>query len=251
MAADFEAAFESIAWSYLRMVVEEINFGPRMIQMINHLYFNTSNYSRIMLNGYLGKQIHLHRGIRQGDPASGYLFNLAVSVLTEQVRASKRLTGIKVAPNSEVRISQYADDTILFLDGTERSIAGAVDELNLFSHQSGLKINIEKTSCLAIGSSAKNRSSEEHAVHFVKELTILGIKIDNDITNVADRNIQLKIPSIKKDLQQWHRRNLSPIGRICIIKTLLVSKIVHLFIALPNPSAQRIKELEKMLFNFV
>ena len=48
--------------------------------------------------------------------------------------------------------SQYADDTILFLDGSERSLNGVTEELNEFSEQSGLKLNWEKTSCLPLGS---------------------------------------------------------------------------------------------------
>ena len=37
-------------------LIEELNFGPKMIQMINHLYLNDTNFSRILLNGYLGKK---------------------------------------------------------------------------------------------------------------------------------------------------------------------------------------------------
>ena len=97
-----------------------------------------------MLNGFLGKKIHLLRGIRQGDPASGYLFNLAVSLLTEQINASNNLTGIQIDDSHEIRISQYADDTILFLDGSTKSIAGSMQELNEFGCRSGLNINFEK-----------------------------------------------------------------------------------------------------------
>ena len=85
LAADFEATFESIASNYLKSVIREFNFGPNLAHMMNHLYFNEQNCSRILLNGHLGKQINMQRGIRQGDPASGYLFNLAVSLLTEQI----------------------------------------------------------------------------------------------------------------------------------------------------------------------
>lgn len=250
MAADFEAAFESVAWSYLSLVISEMNFGPKIKQIINHLYFNTNNYSRIMLNGYLGKKINLYRGVRQGDPASGYLFNLAVSLLTEQIKKSSILNGIQVSPSSEIRISQYADDTIIFLDGSERSVSGAIMELKKFSRQSGLKINLEKTFCMPIGTSSVVQQMQ-HEVNFVEELTVLGIKINKNIVNIADYNLELKIPSVKKELEQWQRRNLSPIGKICIIKALLLSKLVHLFISLPNPSSQCIKNLERMLFNFV
>lgn len=251
VAADFEAAFESIAWDYLRLVINELNFGPNIKQMINHLYLNTENNSRILINGHLGEKINLQRGIRQGDPASGYLFNLAVSILTEQIIKSTRLTGIKITRDHEIRISQYADDTIIFLDGSERSITGSIEELTIFGQQSGLKVNVEKTSCMAIGTLTEDQVNLDHNINFVNELTILGIKIDRDIKNVADRNIELKIPAIKNELEQWNRRCLTPIGRISIVKALLLSKLVHLFIALPTPSTRCTKDIERLLFRFV
>ena len=164
MAADFEAAFESVAWSHLRLLFNEMNFGPKIKQILNHLYLNNKNCSRILLNGYLGKQISLHRGVRHGDPASGYLFNLAVSLLSEQIEKSTILQGIAVAPNREVRISQYADDTIFFLDGSEASISGAVTELARFSKQSGLKINLEKTTCIRIGATSEDQQRENQSI---------------------------------------------------------------------------------------
>ena len=251
LAADFEAAFESVAWNYLRLVIDELNFGPNIKQMINHLYLNNKNQSRILINGHLGERIYLQRGIRQGDPGSGYLFNLAVSILSEQINKSTKFTGIQIDRNNEVKISQYADDTILFLDGTERSITGAIEELNKFGLQSGLKINREKTCCMTIGTLRDEQVNTELNMNFVKKLKILGIIVDRDMTNVTDDNIQLKMPAIKNELAQWKRRSLTPIGKICIVKSLLLSKLIHLFTSLPNPSARCIKELESLLFSFV
>ena len=115
MSADFEAAFDSLSWCFVSKVLEKYNFGPQLRKLIDMLYLNSDNFSRIMLNGYLGDKIHVNCGIRQGDPASGYLFNLAVNTLAQQIKRSKLLTGIRLSPNNEVRISQYADDTVLFL----------------------------------------------------------------------------------------------------------------------------------------
>ena len=252
LAADFEAAFESVDWNYIKLVFREMNFGPNIQFMIEYLYFNIENYSRILLNGHLGTTIQLQRGIRQGDPASGYLFNLAVSILTEQIYASNKLTGIKIHHDREIRISQYADDTILFLDGTEGSIVGAMEELSKFSSRSGLNINVEKTSCMAIGTLKESEIiSASYNVNIVRELTVLGLRIKLDAENVADENLQLKMPEIKKEIEQWKRRCLTPIGKIAIIKALLLSKLTHLFIALPNPSARCTKELDRLLFGFI
>ena len=151
MAADFEAAFETVSWPYVRAVLEEMNFGEKFIDLINMMYLNQHNFSRILLNGFLGEKIYMQRGIRQGDPVSGYLFNIAVEILAKQMNESSKLTGINISANTEIRISQYADDTILFLDGSERSLNGVIEELTAFSKQSGLNLNWEKTVCLPLG----------------------------------------------------------------------------------------------------
>ena len=104
---------------------------------------------------------------------------------------------------------------------------------------------------MAIGTLTEDQVNTSCNINFAEKLTILGIQIDRDLTNITENNIQLKMPTIKNELAQWNRRCLTPIGRICIVKALLLSKLVHLFIALPNPSTKCTKELERLLFRFV
>ena len=91
LVADFEAAFETVSWQYMRAVLKEMNFGNNFLKMINIMYLNIQNFSRILLNGFLGEKINIHRGIRQGDPVSGFLFNISVEVLAKQIIHSKKL----------------------------------------------------------------------------------------------------------------------------------------------------------------
>lgn len=74
-----------------------------------------------MLNGKLGEKIQLYRGVRQGDPASGFIFNVAMDVLARLVLRSSNIRGVQISPGVEPRISQYADDATLFIDGTASS----------------------------------------------------------------------------------------------------------------------------------
>ena len=69
--------------------------------------------------------------------------------------------------------------------------------------------------------------------------------------NIDNINYKDKIANLKKETVSWSKRNLTPIGKITVIKTLLLSKITHLFISLPNPNKELMDELEKTLFRFI
>jgi hypothetical protein len=43
----------------------------------------------------------------------------------------------------------------------------------------------------------------------------------------------------------------STAGRITVIKTLILPKITYLLISLPNPPSDKIKEIEKMFYNYI
>ena len=254
MAADFEAAFETVSWPFVREVLKELNFGNNFIELLNVMYFSKQNFSRILMNGFLGEKIYMNRGIRQGDPVSGHLFNIAVLILEKQITNSNKLTGIKLGENTEVRISQYADDTILFLDSSERSLIGATEELSEFSVLSGLRLNWEKTCCLALGSRIPQQLTNNvlvNRLNWVNEIKILGIYFKSNVTNITDSNLERKLVQLENEIVQWKRRHITPLGKITVIKSLLLSKLVHIFMALPNPSQLYIKKIEQLLYGFI
>ena len=85
MSVDFEAAFDSVSWEFLCEALKQYNFGPKFLSLIKTMYLNSNNFARIDMNGFLGEKVFLKCGVRQGDPISGYLFNLAVNFLTNQI----------------------------------------------------------------------------------------------------------------------------------------------------------------------
>ena len=163
LAADFEAAFESVSWSFLDKILKSYNFGLQFKNMIRLLYLNSENFSRIILDGFLGDKIHMQRGIRQGDPISGYLFNLVVEPLANQLVQSSQIRGIEGADKKEIRVSQYADDLIVFLKDSKH-IDGAIAEIQTFSTMSGLKLNLNKTKCLKIGKNENQMHANRHGI---------------------------------------------------------------------------------------
>ena len=76
---------------------------------------------------------------------------LCAEILGILVRNSKEIKGITI-DDTEFVLSQYADDTSLILDGSPESLDASLLGLQLYAEISGLKINIEKTSVIWIGS---------------------------------------------------------------------------------------------------
>ena len=173
---------------------------------------------------------------------------------SKQIVQSNKLAGIRLNTDVEARISQYVDDTILFLDGSERSLIGVVEELSTFSAQSGLKLNWEKTSCSSLGSLYPPTCAENYLVNkiqWVEEIKILGLYFKRSLHNITENNLQRKIRNLECEIAQWNRRYITPLGKITVIKSLLLSTLVHLFITLPNPSQTYIKKIENMLYTFL
>ena len=49
----------------------------------------------------------------------------------------------------------------------------------------------------------------------------------------------------------WKHRYLTPIGKICVIKTLALSKLNHILLSVPAPGKHLLKELEILFYKFI
>ena len=103
------------------------------------------------MDAWASNFFELSRVVRQACPLSSYLFILSVEILAEAIRNEKEVKGIKIQ-NTEVKVSQYADDTTLILDGTEESVRASLLLIEGFGNVSGLRLSEEKTEALWIGS---------------------------------------------------------------------------------------------------
>ena len=79
---------------------------------------------------------------------------------------------------------------------------------------------------------------------------LLGIKFSVNLEEIEDLNYLPKLLEIRKIINQWKLRKLTPIGRITVIKTLIIPKLNHLILTLPNPSNDFLKIFEMKYINF-
>ena len=144
---DQEKAFDRVEWSWMFDVLRKFNFGERFITWIETMY--KCSKSAIMTNGHLSKYFHISRGIRQGDAMSALLFIIQSEPLAETIRSSPDIKGIAISDEKEVRISQYVDDTNVFLSH-HRYITPCLNIIKEFESVSGSKLNESKTKGLTL-----------------------------------------------------------------------------------------------------
>ena len=112
VAIDFEKAFDSLNFSFLKRVLHALNFGPSFIQWVRVLYNKVS--SCVMNNGFTSGPFSLSRGVRQGDPLSPYLFMLALEILAIKIRNDNNIQGIRIW-NKSGKLTLFADDMTCFI----------------------------------------------------------------------------------------------------------------------------------------
>ena len=251
MLIDFEKAFDSVSWKFLNNVLKFFNFGPNIQSWIKLL--NTDISASVQQSGHLSDFFNIERGCRQGDPISPYLFILCGQILYLMIECNVHIKGITIGQH-DFKLTQFADDTSIFLDGSQEALQAALNILEVFGNYSGLRMNRDKTRVVWIG---KRRHSKDKLITRPMlqwgdtQFDLLGLRFTVDLNNMIDINYDKYITQSKDIINHWNKRYLTPLGKITVIKTFIISKFIHVASIIPSPKKEKLKDLERMILNFL
>ena len=122
------------------------------------------------------------------------------------------------------------NDTPSFLQN-EKSATKVLNNLNIMSQYSGLKIN--KSKCEVAGIAGVKGVKEalfgvECINLLINAIKVLAIYFSYNKNLENEKNLLDHITKLQKVINMWKMRNLSLLGKITIFKMLALSKIVHL-----------------------
>ena len=262
VALDQEKAYDKIRHDYLWKTLERFHVPLTFINTVKELYTNA--HTRVAINGMLSTPYKVTRGVRQGDPLSCALFDLAIEPLACKLREDQTLEGINIPGiENKIIVSMFADDTNIFLGKNDR-MDHVQNILNEWCQTSGAKFNIDKMEIIPIGSEA-----HRHRIITTRKInqndhTPLNdhIKIARDGDAVRSlgawigNNTNLKAPwepildNIDKLLKFWGKSNPTLTGRKLIIQAVIGGRTQFLTKAQGMPTEVE-KALNKMAKDFI
>ena len=167
---DISKAFDSVQWSFLINTLQALGFPGKFIHWIT-LCISTASFS-VQINGELAGYFQSTRGLRQGCSLSPYLFVISMNVLSKMIDEAARRKKIGYHPsckNLDLTHLCFADDLMVFSDGTKRSVEGILEVFEKFDKMTGLKISLEKSTLFMAGISSQKQEEILHLSHLERD----------------------------------------------------------------------------------
>lgn len=141
---DFEKAYDSISWDFLRQVLLAKGFEAAYVHRVMQLV--SGGQTAVSVNGKTSNYFANSRGLRQGDPASPLLFNFmadALSCILDRAASAGHISPVvsHLLPQGITHLP-YADDTIIMVELEDSCLAHLKFILLCFEAFSGLKIDL-------------------------------------------------------------------------------------------------------------
>ncbi|KAG1314597.1 hypothetical protein G6F64_001345 [Rhizopus arrhizus] len=263
---DQEKAYDRVHPDYLRKVMLKFGFPASFVSTICHLFFETQIH--INLNGFITSPFTQERGLRQGDPLSPVLFNIAFDPFLRSIENDSILqgfqfhpatnsSGLHLDPPPPVKVLAYADDVAVFLRNQDD-----FDRLcvlyDTYAQASNANLNLNKTEAFSLSGNphpqwqiflSSQGISTWHDYNSPAALRYLGFAIYSSITqrNGFINDLLLKI---NHACALQSQRQLSFRGRVTVMNTLIYSKLWYVLRLLSVPRST-LKKFASIGYQFV
>ncbi|XP_012857145.1 PREDICTED: uncharacterized protein LOC105976424 [Erythranthe guttata] len=209
---DMSKAYDRLEWRFLLKALHPLGFSHPVCDLLYRSFSNI--WYSILITGESYGHFKSSRGVRQGDPLSPLLFIIAQEILTLNIKRledQERSKKYKVRRGS-LHISHlfYADDMLLFTNGSKKSVTRLRHMLKKYEDSSGQLINLDKS---GFYTSKRIRHTK---IHLLKEWT-----------GCIHNSLSLKYLGVQHRLARWQSKLLSFGGRMTLVRSVLFSLPTH------------------------
>ncbi|GJU23302.1 RNA-directed DNA polymerase, eukaryota, reverse transcriptase zinc-binding domain protein [Tanacetum coccineum] len=250
---DFEKAFDSVRWDYLDDILRRFGCGEKWCSWIQSCL--RSSRGSVIVNGSPTEEFQFHKGLKQGDPLSPFLFILVMETLHisfQRIVDAGMFKGIMLSPSLQLSHLFYADDVIFMGQWNESNLDTIVQVLECFHRASGLRLNMSKSKLMGIYVDADKVAQAARKIGCVTlktPFTYLGSKVGGHMSRIQSWNETIE--AMASRLSKWKMKTLSIGGRLTLLKSVLGSMpIYHMSIfKVPMKILQRMESIRSHFFN--
>lgn len=246
VSLDQEKAFDRVEHKYLWKCLAAFGFCQKFIKQVMVLYSEVESVLKV--NGGLCNPFKVGRGVRQGCSLSGMLYSLAIEPLLQQIRL--KLDGLHIPMvNSNVHLSAYADDVVVFISN-QKDFDILLEILTDFNVLSSAKVNWNKSQALMCGNGTGKSIRLPDGIPWLRGgFKYLGVFLGDEHT--VQKNWDGIVDKVKGRLAKWKwlAPKLSYKGRTLIINNLVASSLWHK-LACIDPPSKLLAEIQAILVDF-
>jgi hypothetical protein len=273
--------FDTVSHRYMHLVYTFFGFGPNFIKLMETLG-NNRTACIAFDDGSHSAEIELECGRAQGNTSSPVEYNMAQQIVLFKIEPCLEVRSVyqnhfiarpylpDPVPETPItplpvdsddqrfrnesafetsKADGFADDNTTGTIFEYNSLKKIKDILTDFAEISGLRCNTEKTALMQIRNQIPiSQEIKDLGFDITNRVHILGMDIDSE-AEALDDNFVGTVASLKKCIDYWKRYNLTMVGRINVIKSLLFSQILYLGLFL-MPSPEKLKQMQKLLDDF-
>ena len=216
---DFQKAFDSIPRHKLFEKLRNKNITGDFYNTLIDIYSNDKFSIRI--GETMTTESSCNQGVKQGCVLSPTLFNIFLSDLPKLLMQDKNKP-ISIDENTNLSCLIWADD-LLILSKTEEGLRNMLKDLETYSSDNGIKLNLEKTKCMIFNKTGK---------HIRRLFTFFGERIETTRTYkylgfivTPSGEINTGLRDLKDRAMRGYRKLKFDLGYYFLEKPLLTTKL--------------------------
>ncbi|MGL5774892.1 MAG: RNA-directed DNA polymerase, partial [Aeromonas veronii] len=225
---DFARAFDSVSHEHFLCVLREMEVDPHVVELIRGSYQDC--VTRVEIGDRLTPEINVKVGVKQGDPMSPLLFNLAMDPL---IHGLERLgKGLSVS-GTKVTTLAFADDLVLVSDSWQ-GMAHNLGILEAFCEKTGLRVKPSKSNGFLLSPTRDSFTvnncppwvlggSPLNMVQAAETVGYLGVRVSPWKGIVK--------PTLSEDLLRWcenlNRALLKPSQKVVMLNKFAIPRLLY------------------------
>ena len=248
LLVDFAKAFDTVEREAIYIILEQLNFPTRIINLIKSIGSDTTTSFNV--NGHISKKVNVARGIRQGCPLAPLLFIIVMDFFYRMCRSENEDVGFQIqteGTSNRLWAVGFADDLSLFFQN-QKQLEIYVKHLKCFSKLTGL--NLQEQKSLIISPNCQ-KYKKLHGIPLKREGTIirfLGIAIKEKLNTTEAW--QWYLPKIITRTHMMAQKTTSIKQRIVAFQ-VIVHAMMRFYAAIHFPPKNVIYQLEQLQKNYI